>query len=337
MVSHSGSALRYKKKFFDFFPPPKFLLLSTEGIAVTETAVQFIQFGKGTKSGGLELVHCTEAPVEAGAVRSGSIENKEALVKALKDLKTRFGVKFVHATLPEERAYLFTVVLEKVPYDNLRDAVAFTIEDNAPVSLAESIFDFEVIGATEGKSEVKVAVSVLPVEVVESYTSVFEDAGITPISFDVESQAMARALVGKDDARSHLIVNLGGEKTGLYVAEEEVAQFSSTLPYGTNGDVGLTNLKAEMHKLFAFWNTRVDKHGTLGQRIEKILFTGAGAKDEAFIAALMSGIEIEYSIGNVWANAFSFDEYIPEVSFEQSLSLGAAIGAALPIREVDYI
>lgn len=336
MIVKVPNTSKRKSKFFDFFPTPKFLLLSSEGIAISETEVQFIQFSKGTKLGGLELVHCAEAPIAPGVMASGSIEDKPALTKALQELRSRFGVRYVHATLPEEKVYLFTVVLDKVPFENLRDAVAFTIEDNAPVSLAESIFDYEIVEETEGRAEVKVAVSVLPIGIVENYVEVFEAAGIRPISFDIESQAIARALVPLGDSRSYLVVNLGEKKTGLYIVENEVAQFSSTLPLGIGVEADLQSLKTEMHKLFAFWNTRVDKRGVPGQRIQKILFTGKGAKDQVQIASLMSGIEIEHDLGDVWANAF-MEKPVSEVPTEASNSLAAAIGAALPIQEKDYV
>jgi len=324
-----------KHKFFDFFPAPKYMMLSSEGVALSETAVQFVQFKKGGTVGTLELVHCVNAPLEPGIIISGSIENKEAMVKALAELRTRYGVKYAHATLPEEKVYLFTITLDKVPFKDLRDAVAFTIEDNAPVSLSESIFDYEIIGETEGKNEVKLAVSVLPSVVVESYVAVYKEAGIVPITFDIESQAIARALVPRGDQGSYLIVNLGEKKTGLYVCEDEVVQFSSTTSYGAKEE-DLGNLKAEMKKLFAFWNTRVDKHGHPEKRIEKILFTGPGARHEAFITSLMFGIEIAHDIGNVWVNAFR-SRSGPDIPPNEALSLAAAVGAALPAQEKDYV
>ncbi|MBX4200132.1 pilus assembly protein PilM [Candidatus Parcubacteria bacterium] len=339
MVSHVPSMVERKKGFFDFFPPPKFLLLSTEGVAVSDAGIQFVQFDKASKKGGFALLHCAELALPDGIVVNGAVANKESLVKSLEELRARYHLRYVHVTFPEEKAYVFTTTIEKVQYAGLRDAIAFTIEENVPVSLSESVFDFDIVGATEERGEIKVAVSVLPAEVMQSYLEVYSLAGLIPISFDIESQAIARALVPRDDPRTHLIINLNEKKSGLYVAEDGVVQFSSTLPLGvgtaSGGDVA--GLKSEMRKLFAFWNTRIDKDGTPGKRIERILFSGIGAKNEEFIGELMSGIEIDYAVGNVWVNAFSFEEFVPDVPFEESLSLAGAVGAALPVNEADYV
>jgi hypothetical protein len=40
--------------------------------------------------------------------------------------------------------------------------------------------------------------------------------------------------------------------------------------------------------------------------------------------------EIPVVLGNVWTNVFSLDKQVPEIEFEQSLTLATAIGAALP-------
>lgn len=327
-----------KKQFLDFFPVPQFLLFSMTGITLSDKSVRFTEFKRGSR--GLELKHSGEVMLPDGALVSGFIHDKDALIKVFADLRSQYGFRFIRATLPEEKAYLFTTTVDKVPFNDLRDAVAFTIEENVPVSLEKSVFDFEVIGDSAGKQEVRVAVAVLPLKVVSTYIEVFKAAGMIPVSFDIESQAIARAIVPKDDMRAHLIVNITDGRIGFYVVEDGVVEFSSTSVLNsvpTNGAADSRGIKIELRKMFTFWNTRLDKRGMPARKIEKVLLIGSGARDDALVSELTSGIDVECALGNVWENAFSFNEHLPGVPYEESLIYAGAIGAALPVKYIPYV
>jgi hypothetical protein len=190
------------------------------------------------------------------------------------------------------------------------------------------------------KNKVKVAVSVIPSSIVTSYIDVFESAGVMPISFDVESQAVTRAVIARGDYTPQLIVNLGENKTGLYVVDGNVVQFSSTIGYGARGETpfpDMNDLRSELRKLMAFWNTRIDHQGIPEKKIEKMIICGPAAKKQEFIDLLLKDIDLSYALPNVWANVFSFKKSVPEVSFENSLGYAAAIGLALGNNHKSYV
>lgn len=331
----------HKKSFWHFFPTPKILLLTTIGVSLSDKFVQFVEFNQSGDPGEMGIAHTAKISLPDGAVVAGYINDKEALSKAIKELHVKHNFYYVRATLPEEKAYLFTVEVDREPFESLRDRVAFTIEENVPVTISKSVFDFEIIGKTKGKEAVKVAVTVLPKKVVEMYLEIFAEANVMPISFDIESQAIARSVIPVGDKRAHMIINLDEEKTGLYVVEDEVVQFSSTPGFGViekdESYPDILNLKIEVRRLLAFWNTRLDNRGIPEKKIEKMIITGPGAKKEKFVLELMSGMDLEYALANVWCNAFSLDKYLPEISFDESLSYGASVGVALPPKEPRYV
>ncbi|CAN5145390.1 hypothetical protein BH11PAT3_BH11PAT3_0900 [soil metagenome] len=330
-----------KKGFLDFFPAPKFLLLSTVGLSFSDIGVQSVEFKQSPLPRQLELARSIEVPFPEGVIVLGYINDKPTVVKILSELKTKYSLSYIKATLPEEKAYLFTVEIQTEPFASLRDRVAFTVEENAPVSLSTSIFDFEIIGNVMGKAVVKVAVSVLPKKVVETYIEVCESAGLVPVSFEVESQAIARAIVKRGDCRPQLVVNMQNEKTGLYVVEDEIVQFSSTPAFGVRLVDGvypdIVSLKNEIRKVFAYWNTRLDKEGKPQQKIERVLLTGRGAANKDFVRALMEDIDIEHVLANVWINALPHHQNTTPVESPESLMYSAAIGVALLDKEPTYV
>src|SRR3989338_1592128 len=320
------------KTFFDIFPAPEFLLLSSVGINITDSTTKFVELKREMLGRGFKLVRSGKLENPKGAVDSGLINNPAGLIPVLKKISSDYGIHYAHATLPEERTYLFTTVIDRVPHEGLRDAVAFIIEENAPVSLADSIFDFETID-DEGTGKINLAISVLPKNIVGAYVELFESAGIVPVSFDLESQAIARAVVHRGDKRAHLIVNLGANKSGLYVIEDEVVQFSITPAYGFGGDdsyLGLSDLKAEMRKVLAFWNARNSKSGGPGTQIEKIILCGPGASKKDFVDKIMSEVDAKYMLADVWRNTSPSRDYAPNMPFDESLDYASAVGLVLP-------
>lgn len=330
-----------KKGFFNFFPTPEYLLLSTYGIAITDESVKFVQFQRGLFGNSLKLTHYDKVLLPENTVASGYINNAEKLTSVLKNLAQKHGISYLRATLPEERAYLFTATIEKVPPEGLRDAVAFIVEENVPVKLADSVFDFDVVEDLPASNQLKVTVSVLSKKVVDFYIQVFVAAGITPVSFDIESQAIARAIIPTGDKLAQLIVNLNKKKTGFYVVEDGVVQFTTTLPYESGKEAPyphLNDLKTEMRKIFAFWSARPANAGLTESRIEKVILSGAGALNDAFIAEFMNDCPVPYSVANVWLNISRGFERLPKKDITaESLEYAAAIGLVLPRVEKNYV
>jgi len=315
------SVSQRRKDFFDFFPAPEFMLLSTAGVAITDEGVKFVQLRRGMIGGGLKTA------------RLDTIEREDSAT-ALKELSSRHGLRYVRATVPDEKAYLFTAVIDKVPSGGLRDAIAFILEENAPVTLSDSVFDFEVL-PQEDPNKLKVIVSVLPKKVAAAYIELFASAGMTIISFDVESQAIARAIMPSGERRTRMIINLETRKAGFYVVEDGFVQFSTTLVHellsgATGADFQTHDLKAEMRKVFAFWDAQVGKPGKGRSNIENAVLCGVGAGNEALVSELMKESPVGYTLADAWINTDSYPK-------ERSFDYAPAIGLALPVKTKSHV
>lgn len=327
------SALLKKKVFSDYFPVPEYLRLSNSGIAITDTEVKFLEFRHGRFSR-FEKISLPE-----GVVQSGFINAPEKLIAILKDLALRYKLRYAYATLPEERAYLFTTIIDKVPEEGLRDSVAFIIEENVPVKLANSVFDFDVIEELKQSNQLKITVSVISKKVVDFYLQVFESAGITPVSFDIESQAIARAIIPRGDKSTQLIVHLGEKKTGFYVVEDEVVQWTTTLPYSAQTNTTnshLTDLRTELRKIFAFWTTRAEKPGFSERKIEKMLICGPGALNGALVAEFTKECPVTCSITDPLINVPEAKAHLQQNLSAEVLNYASAIGLVLPNKIKSY-
>lgn len=315
----------FGKKFFDVFPPPEYLLLSMCGIVVTNAHIKYAELKHNAFGKGFQPVHFGKKRHQEGTIEQGVIKNIASLSQSLKEISSEYGISYARATLPDEKSYIFTAVIDSVADRDLPDAAAFIIEEHVPVSLAESVFDFEVVGRNPAEGKIKIAVSVVPKNIVESYTAAFEAAGITIISFDIESQAVARAAVSRGDSRAHLVIKISGNKSAFYVVEDEVVQFSSIYAHGVNS--GVEGVRSEMKKVLDFWNDRVPLMGDESSRVERVLVCGAGSSNAEFVANLFEGLDIEHSTVDVW-------RHLPharrQMKPDEETNYAAAIGLVLP-------
>lgn len=353
------------KRIFDFFPPPRFLAMTPVGFSISDTAIRFVDLRSSGR--GLKLHAYAEKKIPVGLISGGYIHNIEDLTKLVKDFKSENGLRFVRASLPEEKAYLFKTEVPITQDKDLRDSVEFKIEENVPLSLSNAVFDFIIlkqhISKNEKKDHMDVIVSVLPVKVVSAYIEVLETAGIVPVSFQVESQAIARAVIKKGDRDTYLVVNLGEDKTGLYVVSDEVVQFASTFALSKESarrtlestesfalkapkekdascdEFWMKQVADEIQKLFSYWHTHEDKQGELGKKISKVLIVGDHLDVASCTGLVSSSIDVPVVIADVWVNAFSIDEFVPDIprmpiekskNQDSSLKFAAAIGLALP-------
>ena len=93
----------------------------------------------------------------------------------------------------------------------------------------------------------------------------------------------------------------------------------------------ISAVRDELERYVSFWATHApglhggEKYGP----IKKIFLCGGDSNLLGLSEYLSHNIHIPVEHANVWTNLVSFDEYIPDITFHESLMYGSAIGAAL--------
>lgn len=317
-----------QSRFLKFFPVPKFLNPDCVGASVSDTSIRFFQFEK--KGAELVIKKYVERSLPAGAIISGHIHNTDEVIAVLKDIKKEIKISCVRASLPEEKAYLFKIDTPLVPPDDIRSNIEFKLEENVPLPANTLAFDFAVIDPKEPKKDhFDVVVSAIPREVIDVYVEVFESAGFMLYSLEMESQAIARALLKKTERGTYVIVHCAPQKVGLYIVSHSIVHFTSTFPLVAEGSFDPALVAPELKKVIAFWKTSHVSNDTASKDIEQIFVTGEGFTED-FAPALGALIKTSVLVGNVWLNAFDVKESVPELSFIDSVKYAPAIGLALP-------
>ena len=352
-----------KKTFLDFFPPPGFLTMPAYGLNMSDHSIKVLELLTDHKT---KVGKFGEEPIPDGAVKSGNINNKEALKGVLKSIKEKYGMSLVRVSIPEEKAYVFKLKIPKTDdEEEIRSSIEFRLEDNVPLSLNEAIFDYDII-STGHNSHIDVSVCVFPQKVVANYAGLFEEAGLTPLSFEIEASSIARAVIDKKSTDTYMIVDYGRTRTGFSVVSGGVVRYTSTVEIGgepiteiimkkknlshkeaediknhkgilkdpENPELYMSfvnivsALRDEINNRYIYWHTHKDEEGKVGNKIKKIILVGGNANLLGLDEYLSSSLKVRVEKADVWSNIAFPEGYIPPINFYHSLSYASAIGLA---------
>jgi len=205
------------------------------GLDINDLSLKIVKLKKRGKS--FCLSSYNEEAISPGIIENGVIKDEAALVKVIKLAYNtvkgkKLETKYVVASLPEEKSFLQVIRMPKMDEEELKLAVPLEIENYIPLSINEVYLDFQVIPPIKDYfTYLEVLIVATPKKVVDSYISCIKKAGLIPVALEVESEAVARALVKKETNSSLLIlIDFGGNNTDFIVFSGNSVRFTTSIP-----------------------------------------------------------------------------------------------------------
>lgn len=349
-------------------PPPAFMTMSCVGLDISDTSLKYIAFKPTLRDqGARELTLWGDIDIPSGVVNRGEVLDSQKLVAVLKEFKEKTKAEFVRVSLPEERAYMFeTEIKTNTPLKEIRGLLEFRLEENVPIPSRDVFFDYSIMPFVAGDRALNISVVAYAKQTIQLYYDACVEAGLRPISFEVEAQAMARAMVPKDISGAALIVDFGKTRTGIGIVYKGTLLYTSTVDIGgaqlsqilrkTLGDKSeaeLTRIKNteglvrgvdssavretliptvsvirdEIATRMQYWHLRSGNQDE--RRITSIILCGGSANLKGFPEYMTETLGVPTVRGNVWENAFSLEDNVPPVDRRHSFGYAAAVGLAL--------
>lgn len=358
-----------KQLYNRYFPTPSYLAMDSFAIDISD---QSIKYGELLATSlGLRLGRFGHEKIPSGVVVLGKIENEESLVGILKNLKKKENLNFVRVSLPEEQMYLFTLSLPQASDKEIKDMILLQIEEHIPLKAMDTIFEYEIISSSD--KNILVEVSAIASVTVEGYLNTFEKAGLSVLSFELEAQAIARAVIPHGDREPTMIVDFGDTRTGVSIVHDGKVFFTTTLDmgginltnmieknfslsfekaeemkrsYGLDGvanieDIfpiilnGISVLRDELNKQYIYWKSH-DNCGIKHDEIKHIILCGGDSNLTGLSDYLEASMKIKVEHANTWVNISDMDISVPSMSFEESLAYATVLGLALGAYSYDY-
>jgi type IV pilus assembly protein PilM len=339
----------------------------TFGFDISDLSLKIIKLKKERDF--LGLASFAEASIKPGVIERGKIKDEKVLVKAIKEILNKvkgekLNTKYVIASLPEEEAFLQVIQMPEMGEEELKKAVQFEAENYIPLPIEKVYLDSQVVPPVHNHLDhVDVLIAALPKKIVDSYLSVFQQAGLKPLAFEIESQAVSRALIKNGlSPEPLLLVDLGACRTSLIIFSGYSLRFTSSLPISGQKFTELISKKlkintekaekvkiekgieapgltasldelAEQIKKYLEYHRTHSAHEHLlpdGEKIEKIILCGGGANLKGLPDFLSQKLQVQVSLGNPWQNILPEPlQEVPELSYEESLKYTTALGLAL--------
>lgn len=347
---------------------PRFLTLPSIGLDISDTSLKYIEVGSGHGSN-RSLEQWGDISIPSGVLSRGEVLDPKQLVSVLRECREKTGAKFIRASLPEERAYLFeTEVKRNASLKEIKNFLEFRLAENVPLPAQDVVFDYTLLPAAHDNDRtVRVAVTAYGKDTIQTYYDVCIEAGFQPLAFEVEAQAMARSSIADDTTGASMVVDFGKTRTGIGIVYKDVLLYTSTIDIGgdqlshalrktlgeNTAEKELTKLKntqglvhgagsSDVHDaLISTMSVIKDELATRMQywhlrtdaspdrRLSQIILCGGSANLKGLPTYLTECLKVPTVRANVWENMLNFTEEVPPIDRRHSLGYATAIGLAL--------
>jgi type IV pilus assembly protein PilM len=162
--------------------------------------------------------------LEQGIVKRGEVRDVKRLSEGLRKLVfsgEKAPARHVVAALPEEKSFLRVIRMPRMDKTEMQQAVRYEAENYIPFSLDKVYLDFHALPFSDEKERtIEVLLVAIPKKIVNPYIEAINDAGLTPIALETESQAIARALIpeSQEIKAPIFLADIGSSRTstGIY-------------------------------------------------------------------------------------------------------------------------
>lgn len=333
------------------------------GLNISDTALRLIQLSERGKK--IYVQSYNEISLPTGCICDGDINDKKTFLENFNKLiKTRLGhgklSRELICSLPESKTFLKFIEIPICPQDQVKEKILEVLPQHLPFALEDVYIDWQVIKSDENSIKILVGASCKPI--IDSYIQIIDSAGFIPVTLEIEAIAITRLITEYNSTNEpQIIIDIGANRTGLFLYNNGTVQFTVSLPISGNGITKLIQEtldldfgKAEKAKIVC----GLDKnkcHGALleifsdtidelsssikkalefyyndfsdTKKIAKITICGGGANILGIADILTEKLNLKVEISNPWINIIN-----PNTSYftpQKSQSFVTALGLGL--------
>lgn len=192
------------------------------------------------KEKGLEQLHAAEEPVknkkqallapEEFSIDEEQVEKYAALIKSVYR-QIRATAKVAMASLPVSAVFHAIVTMPIVKKEELPAILNAEIKKLLPYPIEEMAVNSQALPAEPDARSQRVLVNAVPRALVVFFTQVFQRSGLTLDSLEPESDALARALIGRDTATT-MLLDMGAERTNFFIIDQAAPMTHHSIELG---------------------------------------------------------------------------------------------------------
>lgn len=322
------------------------------GVDIGHNNIKVVQVD--SKSNGKRIVKAfgsMELPneiISGGTVVDPPVVAKELITLLQHSVKGSITSRRAVGSLPSRYTYNRNFYFPKLKAEELKDAIYLEIEQSVPIPSADLIVAYDVFDMSNrldqnGKpvpitedQHFEVIVTAAPRQLIESYSRIFDEAGLELCAIETSIQSLNRLIGIADDKSSiTLLMDIGVYSIDMGVVDSEV-RVATVVDGGSHGftqqiakqcnvsikaaDIikfkhglnpgpyqepvtaalkpQLDNLVKEVNKIMRFYKERSGSRGG----VKQIITTGGGASMPGLSEYLINSMRMPVRMCNVWEN-----------------------------------
>jgi len=160
-------------------------------------------------------------------------EDVNTVAETLKSLLSEVGLKTkkVNLVVSGSGVHIKRISIPSLPKAELKEAVRWEIKDHLPFPVETAQIDFHILNeyVEDNVKKLDLMVVACPKPLVERTLSIAEEAGLQPAHLDVGPLAIWNTLLAWDGIKKEetvALIDMGAEKTGIYIFKNGILQFS---------------------------------------------------------------------------------------------------------------
>jgi len=201
------------------------------GLDLSNRSFKIVQFKE--RMGKLSLVSLVKQDIPAGLIENSEIKKEKELIILIKSALSKMKGESLQArkvvcNLPEEKVFIRIIQLPLMKKEEVNHAVKWEAEAHIPLGLDEVYLDWQIIESNTARSDhFDILVAAAPRTLIESYSSLLKKCGLQLIALEPESIAVVRSLIGGEQSKPAIIVDIGTTGTNFVIFAASAIRFTS--------------------------------------------------------------------------------------------------------------
>lgn len=337
------------------------------GLDIGTSSIKLIEIEES--KGGHRLKNFGIGTLPKDAIVNGSIVNHDAVVSSIQQILSNLKIKTrdVVASISGHPVIIKKITMPVATDEELEESIKFEAEQYIPFDLEEVNIDFQVLAVEEEKADQMNVMLVAAKKVmINDYTKVLADAGLTPVILDIDVFALENAFeinypleeeqnaalidVGASTININVIkgglsaftrdVFLGGNQITEDIQKQFGISFEEAETLKTSGDVNrddfggkeivkqvCDNIASEIQKSLDFYSS------TTYESVNKIYLSGGCAKIPFMKDIIEEKLNVSTEVIDC-TRTVKYDENVFDPDYIKDISPLASVGIGLALRRL---
>jgi type IV pilus assembly protein PilM len=207
------------------------------GLDIGSSSVKLVQLKE--RKGGFQLLAYGAAPLPPEAIVDGALMNSAAIVQAIQDLFAEHKVKAKEVSIGVRghSVIIKKISLPRMSQEELDESIQWEAEQYIPFDVKDVNIDTQILDGADATGQMDVLLVAAKKDMINDYTSVCAEAGLTATVVDVDAFAVQNAYEANYGAAADetvVLVNVGAAVSNINVISRGTTTFTRDITMGGN-------------------------------------------------------------------------------------------------------